>query len=92
MLSRDPDGFGVTAIIGIVGAVIGGSWAHTRLIRADPVDFVMALAGATNLLLVGRALPAAGSHPGEVRPNTSGNALRIQSSNGILLALALAPW
>jgi hypothetical protein len=59
----------------------------TRLIRADPVDFVMALAGATNLL-VGRALPLAGSQPGGVHQKNSGNALRIPSSNGIFLALA----
>lgn len=58
MPGRDPGGFVVTAILGIVGAVIGGfigrtlGWYGT----GDPVGFVMALVGALILLIVYRAL------------------------------------
>lgn len=54
---RDPGGFVITAIIGIVGALIGGflgravGWYR----EGDPIGFVMAIVGAIVLLLLYRA-------------------------------------
>jgi uncharacterized membrane protein YeaQ/YmgE (transglycosylase-associated protein family) len=58
MPGRDPGGFVVTAIIGMVGALIGGyigravGWYR----EGDPVGFVMAVVGAIVLLLIYRAV------------------------------------
>lgn len=58
MPGRDPGGFVITAIIGIVGALIGGfvgralGWYR----EGDPVGFVMALVGAIILLAIYRAV------------------------------------
>lgn len=56
MPGRDPGGFIVTIILGIVGAVVGGflgravGWYGPN----DPVGFVMALLGAIVLLVAYR--------------------------------------
>lgn len=54
---RDPGGFVITAILGIVGALVGGFVG--RLIgwygEGDPVGFVMAVIGSIILLAVYRA-------------------------------------
>ncbi len=56
MPGRDPGGFFLTAILGIVGAVVGGflgraiGWYGPN----DPVGFVMAVLGAIVLLVVYR--------------------------------------
>jgi uncharacterized membrane protein YeaQ/YmgE (transglycosylase-associated protein family) len=52
MPGRDPGGFVITALIGIVGAVLGGFVGRTiGLYRdGDPVGFVMAVIGAIILL------------------------------------------
>ena len=56
MPGRDPGGFIVTAILGIVGAVVGGFAG--RLIglygEGDPVGFIMAVVGSIILLAVYR--------------------------------------
>jgi uncharacterized membrane protein YeaQ/YmgE (transglycosylase-associated protein family) len=56
MPGRDPGGFIITALIGIVGAVVGGFVG--RLIglykEGDPVGFVMAVIGSIILLVVYR--------------------------------------
>ena len=53
---RDPGGFIVTALIGIVGALIGGFLGRVMgLYREDdPVGFVMAVVGSIVLLLLYR--------------------------------------
>ena len=52
MPGRDPGGFIVTALIGIVGALIGGYLGRAMgMYRGDdPVGFVMAVVGAILLL------------------------------------------
>jgi uncharacterized membrane protein YeaQ/YmgE (transglycosylase-associated protein family) len=56
MPGRDPGGFFITAVLGIVGAVVGGflgraiGWYGPN----DPVGFVMAVLGAIVLLVVYR--------------------------------------
>jgi uncharacterized membrane protein YeaQ/YmgE (transglycosylase-associated protein family) len=58
MPGRDPGGFFITAVIGIVGAVVGGflgraiGWYGPN----DPVGFVMAVLGAIVLLAVYRLI------------------------------------
>jgi uncharacterized membrane protein YeaQ/YmgE (transglycosylase-associated protein family) len=56
MPGRDPGGFIVTAILGIVGAVVGGFVG--RMVgmygEGDPVGFVMAVVGSILLLLIYR--------------------------------------
>jgi uncharacterized membrane protein YeaQ/YmgE (transglycosylase-associated protein family) len=58
MPGRDPGGFVITAVIGIVGALLGGylgraiGWYG----EGDPVGFVMAVIGAIILLAIYRAL------------------------------------
>jgi uncharacterized membrane protein YeaQ/YmgE (transglycosylase-associated protein family) len=55
---RDPGGFVITAILGIVGALLGGylgraiGWYG----QGDPVGFVMAVVGAIVLLAVYRLM------------------------------------
>ena len=58
MPGRDPGGFVVTVILGIVGAVVGGLVGRTLgwYGQGDPVGFVMALVGALILLVAYRAL------------------------------------
>jgi len=53
---RDPGGFIVTALIGIVGALVGGFLGRAiGLYREDdPVGFVMAVIGSIVLLLLYR--------------------------------------
>jgi uncharacterized membrane protein YeaQ/YmgE (transglycosylase-associated protein family) len=58
MPGRDPGGFIVTILLGIVGAVVGGflgravGWYGPN----DPVGFVMALLGAIVLLIAYRLI------------------------------------
>jgi uncharacterized membrane protein YeaQ/YmgE (transglycosylase-associated protein family) len=58
MPGRDPGGFVITAILGIVGALLGGylgraiGWYG----QGDPVGFVMAVVGAIVLLVVYRLM------------------------------------
>ncbi|MGH7767342.1 MAG: GlsB/YeaQ/YmgE family stress response membrane protein [Candidatus Binatia bacterium] len=56
MPGRDPGGFIVTALIGIVGALVGGFLGRAiGLYREDdPVGFVMAVIGSIVLLLLYR--------------------------------------
>ncbi|MGH7845545.1 MAG: GlsB/YeaQ/YmgE family stress response membrane protein [Candidatus Binatia bacterium] len=58
MPGRDPGGFVVTGLIGIVGAVIGGYIGRgLGLYREDdPVGFIMAVVGAIILLVIYRFL------------------------------------
>jgi len=52
MPGRDPGGFVITALIGIVGAVVGGFLGRVIGLYkdGDPVGFVMAVIGAIILL------------------------------------------
>jgi uncharacterized membrane protein YeaQ/YmgE (transglycosylase-associated protein family) len=58
MPGRDPGGFIVTIILGVVGALLGGyigralGWYG----EGDPVGFIMAVVGSIILLLIYRAL------------------------------------
>ena len=58
MPGRDPGGVVVTAIIGMVGALVGGyigraiGWYR----EGDPVGFLMAVVGAIVLLVICRAI------------------------------------
>jgi uncharacterized membrane protein YeaQ/YmgE (transglycosylase-associated protein family) len=56
MPGRDPGGFVITAILGIVGALVGGFVG--RLIglygEGDPVGFIMAVVGSIILLAIYR--------------------------------------
>lgn len=56
MPGRDPGGFIITAVLGIVGALVGGFMG--RLIgwygEGDPVGFIMAVAGSIIVLTVYR--------------------------------------
>lgn len=56
MPGRDPGGFVITAILGIVGALVGGFVG--RMIgwygEGDPVGFLMAVAGSIIVLAVYR--------------------------------------
>ena len=56
MPGRDPGGFVITALIGIVGAVVGGFMGRMLGLYkdGDPVGFVMAVIGAIVLLAVYR--------------------------------------
>jgi uncharacterized membrane protein YeaQ/YmgE (transglycosylase-associated protein family) len=56
MPGRDPGGFVITALIGIVGAVVGGFVGRSIGLYkdGDPVGFVMAVLGAIILLAVYR--------------------------------------
>jgi uncharacterized membrane protein YeaQ/YmgE (transglycosylase-associated protein family) len=56
MPGHDPGGFVITALIGIVGAVVGGFVGRTIGLYkdGDPVGFVMAVIGAIILLAVYR--------------------------------------
>ena len=56
MPGRDPGGFVITALIGIVGAVLGGFVGRMLGLYkdGDPVGFVMAVIGAIILLAVYR--------------------------------------
>jgi uncharacterized membrane protein YeaQ/YmgE (transglycosylase-associated protein family) len=58
MPGRDPGGFVITTILGIVGAVVGGFLGRTLGWYGpnDPVGFLMALVGAVILLFAYRAL------------------------------------
>ena len=56
MPGRDPGGFVITAVLGIVGALVGGFVG--RLIgwygEGDPVGFIMAVIGSIILLVIYR--------------------------------------
>ena len=56
MPGRDPGGFIVTIILGIVGALLGGYVGRALGIYQgnDPVGFVMAVIGSVILLLIYR--------------------------------------
>jgi uncharacterized membrane protein YeaQ/YmgE (transglycosylase-associated protein family) len=56
MPGRDPGGFVVTALIGIVGALVGGFLGRLLGLyhEGDPVGFVMAVVGAIVLLWIYR--------------------------------------
>jgi len=64
MPGRDPGGFIVTILLGIVGAVVGGflgravGWYGPN----DPVGFVMALVGAIVLLIAYRLIAGRPRH------------------------------
>jgi len=53
---RDPGGFIVTILIGIVGALVGGFLGRAMGLyhEGDPVGFVMAVVGSIVLLLLYR--------------------------------------
>ena len=58
MPGKDPGGFFVTMIIGIIGAMLGG-WISTLLLNYDPNNwsiggFLVAIAGALILLFIYR--------------------------------------
>ena len=63
MPGRDPGGFVITIVIGIVGALIGGfigraaGWYR----EGDPVGFVMAVLGAIVLLFLYRMVVSRGA-------------------------------
>jgi uncharacterized membrane protein YeaQ/YmgE (transglycosylase-associated protein family) len=63
MPGRDPGGFVITAIIGIVGALIGGFLGRVMgLYREDdPVGFIMAVLGAVVLLFLYRMVAGRGT-------------------------------
>jgi len=56
MPGRDPGGFVVTALIGIVGALIGGYLGRALGMyhEGDPVGFLMAVIGSIILLFIYR--------------------------------------
>ena len=58
MPGRDPGGFVVTIVLGIIGALLGGFIGRALgLYRADdPVGFIMAVIGAIVVLFVYRLL------------------------------------
>jgi len=58
MPGRDPGGFLVTILIGIVGAVIGGYVGRGLGMyrQDDPVGFIMAVIGSIILLVIYRLL------------------------------------
>jgi uncharacterized membrane protein YeaQ/YmgE (transglycosylase-associated protein family) len=58
MPGRDPGGFIVTTILGIVGAVIGGFLGRTLGLYGpgEPAGFLMATLGAVVLLFIYRML------------------------------------
>lgn len=58
MPGRDPGGFVITGILGIVGALLGGFIGRVMGLYGDgdPVGFVMALIGAVILLVIYRAV------------------------------------
>lgn len=66
MPGRDPGGFVLTAVIGIVGALLGG-WigrAMGMYRTDDPVGFIMALLGSMLLLFIYRmATRTTADHP-----------------------------
>lgn len=57
MPGRDPGGFVMTALIGIVGALLGGLIGRTAgwYAQGEPVGFLMAVVGAVVLLALYRA-------------------------------------
>ena len=61
---RDPGGFVITAVIGIVGALLGGFLGRAAgwYRDGDPVGFVMAVLGSIVLLVIYRAISGR-SHP-----------------------------
>lgn len=58
MPGRDPGGFVITALIGIVGALIGGfiGRALGMYQEGDPVGFIMAVIGSVVLLALYRVV------------------------------------
>ena len=56
MPGRDPGGFIITILLGIVGALVGGFVGRALGIyrEGDPVGFVMAVIGAILLLVIYR--------------------------------------
>ena len=56
MPGRDPGGFVITAVIGIVGALLGGFLGRVLGLyrEGDPVGFVMAVIGSIILLWIYR--------------------------------------
>jgi uncharacterized membrane protein YeaQ/YmgE (transglycosylase-associated protein family) len=64
MPGRDPGGFVITAVIGIVGALIGGFLGRAAgwYREGDPVGFVMAVIGSIVLLVIYRALSGRARH------------------------------
>lgn len=68
MPGRDPGGFILTAILGIVGAVLGGVLGRGLGLygEGDPVGFIMAVVGAIVLLVAYRLIartPRLANHP-----------------------------
>jgi len=58
MPGRDPGGFVVTTILGIVGAVLGGFMGRAMGLyrEGEPAGFLMAVVGAVVLLALYRAV------------------------------------
>jgi uncharacterized membrane protein YeaQ/YmgE (transglycosylase-associated protein family) len=56
MPGRDPGGFVITTILGIVGALVGGFFGRVLGLyrEGDPVGFVMAIVGSIILLVLYR--------------------------------------
>jgi uncharacterized membrane protein YeaQ/YmgE (transglycosylase-associated protein family) len=56
MPGRDPGGFVITTILGIVGALVGGFLGRVLGLyrEGDPVGFVMAIVGSIILLVLYR--------------------------------------
>ena len=60
MPGRDPGGFIITTILGIVGALVGGFLGRVLGLyrEGDPVGFVMAIIGSIVLLVLYRMFAA----------------------------------
>lgn len=58
MPGRDPGGFIITALLGIVGALVGGFLGRAVGLyqQGDPVSFVMAVVGSIVLLALYRLI------------------------------------
>ena len=56
MPGRDPGGFIITTLLGIVGALVGGYLGRLLNLygEGDPVGFIMAVVGSIVLLLIYR--------------------------------------
>jgi uncharacterized membrane protein YeaQ/YmgE (transglycosylase-associated protein family) len=74
MPGRDPAGFVMTAVIGIVGALTGGSSGRAADWNAAgaPVGFLTAFVGASTLLAIDRAISGRSRRFARRRPAAAG--------------------